>query len=98
MVQTRPGEGAHWSPPLAPAEKMEIAGLESWLADKSHVDDPVLAEFCAEPVVDVSPAPPAQVHEDLAEHRKRLVAEGQAVAAGKVLPLPDKDEASPQPD
>jgi hypothetical protein len=60
--------------------------------------DPVLLEFLAEPVVESQPAPPAQVHEDLAEHRKCLVAERPAVAAVKTLPQPDEDETSPQPD
>jgi hypothetical protein len=60
-------------------------------------DDPESAAFCAELTVDVSPAQPAQGFEDPAEHRRRLLAERQAVAAVKALPPLDEDDTSPEP-
>jgi hypothetical protein len=54
--------------------------------------DPGLREFLEEDVWGLDAARPTLPHEDSTEMHTRLLAERPAVAAVKVLPLPDEDE------
>jgi hypothetical protein len=89
--------------PLTRTEQSKLADLETQLADvPAHLKrlpegDPELREFLEQDVWGLDAARPTLPHEDSTEIHKRPLAERPAVAAVKVLPLPDEDEAPPEP-
>jgi hypothetical protein len=79
---------------LTPAEQAELEALRAWLPPRCESDG-LLKEFFERGRDVARPSPP---HEDSTEMHKRPLADRQANAAVKVLPLPDKDETSAEPD